>query len=210
MPGSKREIYKETRREKMIVAASQIYSEYGIDSTTIQQVADRAELGVASVYRYFPGKTDLAVAAAIHVWKNAMVPLSEGIAKEENPWECIKNYMNGFLHLFRNTPDFFRFVENFDNYISRQENRPESIREYEIMLTAEDNQIMNILHKGQEQGFIRSDIEIDHYYSVATKAIMAFAQKLLLRGSILEADKTDHIKEMTTLISILLDNIRKR
>ena len=209
METSNRDQKKEARRLEIVKAAAIIYSDKGIDSTTIQEVADIAQLGVASVYRYFPGKIDLAVETALFNWKKAINPIMNNMALEENAWDSLNIYMNGFLFLFRNNPDFFRFIEFFDNYISRQKKKPDSFREYEQLLQDQDNDIIEILLKGQKKLSIRSDIDIIHQYSVSTKAIMAFAQKLLLRGNIIQADNTDHYNDLKTLITILLDNIKR-
>jgi len=192
----------------MIIAAAEIYSYKGIDSTTMQEVADKAKIGVASLYRYFPGKIDLAVATAIYLWEQTFLPLGEFISRGNTAWANINNYMNGFLVLFKEKPDFFRFIENFDNYISRQTVRPESLNAYEVLLSEQDNQMILILEKGQENLSIRSDIDVADYYSISTRTIMAFAQKLLLRGRILQSDNSDPEKDLKTLITILLENIK--
>lgn len=207
METSKRDRNKEERRQKMIEAAASVYSEKGIDDTTIQEVADRAGLGVASVYRYFPGKADLAVGTAIHIWRTYMLPLSSKAMEKMKSFHFISAYMEGFLELFENHPEVLRFIENFDNYISRQENRPEGFSVYEKLLTEQDTVVTKQLTRGQEEGFIRKDIDVARYYSVATKAIMAMAQKLLLRGTILSSDGTDGAGDLKILIGIMLDSI---
>lgn len=204
---SKREQNKEERRQKMIEAAAAVYSEKGIDDTTIQEVADHAGVGVASVYRYFPGKTDLAVAAALYMWQCHMIPLSRDLNIDQGTVNFLRAYMNGFLQLFSEKPQFLRFIENFDNYISRQSERPEAFNEYETMLTEQDQSVTDRLRQGQTEGTVRGDIHIPSYYAVSTKAIMAMAQKLLLRGSIVKSDRTEPVTELKILIEMLLESI---
>lgn len=189
----------------MLEAAAAIYSEKGIDAASIQEVADKAGIGVASVYRYFPTKADLAVETAIFLWRKYMNPLQD--FKKKSILENINSYMENFLRLFRNSPDFLRFIENFDNYIARQEERPENFREYEEMLTGQDQDVINLLEEGQKEGTIRKDINAQQYFSLATKSIMAFAQKLLLRGVILQSDKTDATAELKLMIEIMINSI---
>lgn len=203
---SKRNNNRKTRRLKMLNAAADIYCKKGIDSASIQEVADRADMGVASVYRYFPTKSHLAIETAIHLWQQHMSPLLS--ESESNAIEIIEAYMNKFLRLFKSSPDFFRFIENFDNYISRQQERPASFAIYEEMLMTQDKALISLLKEGQQQGLIKENIDVEKHFSVAVKSIMAFAQKLLLRGVILQSDRTDSGAELKLMIQIMINSIK--
>lgn len=205
---SKRKKNKEEKRLLMLQAAARVFSAQGIDTTTIQQIADRAGVGVASVYRYFPGKIDIAIAVAIDYWQQYMTSLFTQSNLEMD--KAIEMYMNNFLILLREAPDFFRYIENFDNYMSRQNVRPESFSHYEDLLAQHDQQFIELLIKGQKENLIRIDIDVKHFYSVATKSIMALAQKNLLRGNVLSSDVTDtqSEEELKTLINIFYNSIK--
>lgn len=43
-------------RERMVVAALELFASQGYDTTTMEQVAQRAEVGTTTLYRYFPSK----------------------------------------------------------------------------------------------------------------------------------------------------------
>src|SRR6201995_6119515 len=49
--------------EKITKAAAELMLQRGYDRTTVDDVADRAGVGKATVYRRWPSKEDLAVAA---------------------------------------------------------------------------------------------------------------------------------------------------
>ena len=54
---------KQVSRRRIIDAAVALFAEQGIDATTMDEVARRADLSVATVYNYFGSKTALLLAA---------------------------------------------------------------------------------------------------------------------------------------------------
>jgi AcrR family transcriptional regulator len=51
------------RRERILDAAMELATEGGYDAVQMREVADRAEVALGTVYRYFPSKVHLLVAA---------------------------------------------------------------------------------------------------------------------------------------------------
>ncbi len=49
-------------RERLVVAAVDLFSEQGYDATTVAQIAERAETTKSTFFRYFPDKRELLVA----------------------------------------------------------------------------------------------------------------------------------------------------
>src|SRR5262252_186099 len=54
----------ERRREEILAAATRIFARLGYPGTDLQIVADRLGVGKGTVYRYFPSKEALFLAAA--------------------------------------------------------------------------------------------------------------------------------------------------
>lgn len=57
------QVLKEDVRERILVAALEVFASHGFLGATMATIAERAGLGTASLYRYYPGKSDLFVAA---------------------------------------------------------------------------------------------------------------------------------------------------
>jgi AcrR family transcriptional regulator len=47
-------------RKKLLIAALSVFSEYGIDVSTIEDITDRADVGKGTFYRHFEDKKDIA------------------------------------------------------------------------------------------------------------------------------------------------------
>jgi AcrR family transcriptional regulator len=56
---SLRERRKQERREAILTAAEGIFSEFGFSRTTMDEIANKADVGVATVYKYFGTKAGI-------------------------------------------------------------------------------------------------------------------------------------------------------
>jgi AcrR family transcriptional regulator len=53
---------QQRKREALVAAGYKVMSERGIDSATMQEIAELADVGAGTVYSYFKSKDDLAIA----------------------------------------------------------------------------------------------------------------------------------------------------
>jgi AcrR family transcriptional regulator len=180
---------KHQRLQQTIKAAQELFSIKGIEQTSIQEIADRAEIGVASVYRYYENKTNIAVEAAIDIWKqwNAMI-ISH---KPEGDTGILKidHLITTALNFFKEHPNFLHFVENFDNYISNLPEPPEKMQEYENTIYRHRPVIYAIIEEGLKDGSINNSLPIREVINTTIHTIMALSQKLYLRGNVIPNDK---------------------
>jgi AcrR family transcriptional regulator len=74
----------EENRDRILTAARELFSERGLD-VTMREVARRAEVGPATVYRRFPTKADLVEAAFADQVRLCRSIVDEGCA-DPDPW----------------------------------------------------------------------------------------------------------------------------
>ncbi|MFD7160201.1 TetR/AcrR family transcriptional regulator [Kribbella sp. NPDC059898] len=75
-------------RERLVLAAVDLFAEHGYDATTVTQIADRAGVTKSTFFRHFPDKRELLVAGQ----DTLSTLLSEGIADapaEATPLEAV-------------------------------------------------------------------------------------------------------------------------
>jgi AcrR family transcriptional regulator len=61
-PRSRREVKKETTRQRIIETGIRIFSARGIDAATVEEIAAAADVGKGTIYNYFAAKEDIVVA----------------------------------------------------------------------------------------------------------------------------------------------------
>ena len=58
------------KRETVILdCAYQLFASQGIENTAITDIAEKAEIGVASLYRYFKTKEEIAILCGVIAWE---------------------------------------------------------------------------------------------------------------------------------------------
>jgi len=67
---------KDVVRDKIIHAAKCRFSHYGYGKTTMAEVAGDCDMSPGNLYRFFPGKLDIAEAIATHDYENHLNHLS--------------------------------------------------------------------------------------------------------------------------------------
>lgn len=65
----KQEESKNKKNEKIINTAFRIFVEKKIEPVSITEIAEKAGVGRATVFRYYPTKVDLAIAVCSAKWK---------------------------------------------------------------------------------------------------------------------------------------------
>lgn len=197
---------KEQRKEEVVAAAVVVFKKQGIENTKMTDIAEKAEVGVASVYRYFKSKPDLVVAVACMLWQVEIAELyiyySNKVFLEKRGIEKVKEILDVFLKLYQNHQDFIGFIYEFDSYVVREKISSQKLEEYEKKILNLESVLVSALESGKVDGTIRTDVNNEQFYFAITHALMSLCQKLVLRGNILESDK---YVDGDTQIKIIID-----
>ena len=110
---------KQIKMERIITTATRLFVEFGFEQTSMQKIADDANIGVATLFRYFP-KKELLIVAVIEQVIEEMVPLFSAISESEKSglakMEMILDaYIDCLIHA-KQAPVIL--LENFDYYLT--------------------------------------------------------------------------------------------
>ena len=84
-------------REALVDAASAVFAASGVDAP-IQEIADRAGVGVGTVYRRFPKRSDLIV-AVFRREVDACAEAARSLAADHAPFEALSRWIERYLDL---------------------------------------------------------------------------------------------------------------
>ncbi len=205
---------KETRKDVVLSAALTVFGAQGIESTTMVDVSKAAKIGVASLYRYYLTKFELALACVIALWKDELNPVFFRITEPPydvlNGLDQVLSLLKVTLNLMEDHPLALRYLEYFDNFVVSQSIDPARLIEYEIVVGAARPIFMAALAKGKKDGSIRLDLKDDAFYLTITHTLMSLAQKLILRGQVIEGDgsveKSEQIKLVIEMANTYIKN----
>ncbi len=206
---------KNARIERILLAAFSLFSHNGFDAIAMTDIAKEAEIGVASLYRYFETKDEIAIRTAMWAWesqKKLILPiLNDTGYYTKSGIEELEEIFDLFCKLFQNEPDFFRYIYFFDAYIVCQKIDSERLIPYQEVIQSVQTVIGNAIHKGIEDGSISKDYKDNEkqlYFSLM-HTLFSVTQKLTLTGKMLKMDETnDGVQQLKLLGKILLGGIK--
>ncbi len=177
---------RETNRERVTAQALECFVEQGIEAAKISEIAQRAGVTERSVYRYFATKADLVLETALLFWSEAMGQVDAQAQRELTRGMCgaerISKILRGYAQLYFTRRQMLVFVHEAEAYLNRcgkallVENKPPAAFEDCI------GPLSAAIHKGMEDGSVRTDIDVASLYYNTYDAMLGLIQKLAIGG----------------------------
>lgn len=86
-----------SRADRLVFAAAEVFAERGFEAATVQQIAERAGVSAGLLYRYFPGKADLARAIVASFHEEEALALASLERDNLDPEAGIVAYIEGWV-----------------------------------------------------------------------------------------------------------------
>jgi AcrR family transcriptional regulator len=171
--GEKREARRQQRQEHsrqgILAAAKRVFARTGIESATMQEIAEEAGYSPSSLYNYFPSKEDILGAALEEIAAAAMEAASRPQADGETFRQYFESLMVEQLQLAERNREFFSFFV-LTKHMANQGAcvSPEHVER-------EVDRLREILESGMRQGAIRrTDSTVAAYFVNAAAHALFF------------------------------------
>jgi AcrR family transcriptional regulator len=105
---SRKEREYQRHKEEILWAAEEVFSEKGYVSATVEEIAQRAEFAVGTLYRFFENKSDLYSEAVLTRMRMMERQVYAAIRVGDSSEEIVRNYFSSRIELFWEYPRFFR------------------------------------------------------------------------------------------------------
>lgn len=195
---------KERNKKYVLDIAKMYFLENGIVGVSVIDIARKADVGTASIYRYFDGKNALIIEAAVSMWKERLVQIKRVYDKniEQSGFEQLKCLTKFFPWSVIHDEKFSQFLVMLDALLINGEISAQERKMYdEVMI-----EIYRIFEKayntGREDGTVREISDFANFYFAGTQAILSMSQKLMMRGNIVSTD-TDMADKINLIIELL-------
>ena len=189
----------EEKKERILSIAQKIFARFGIQKTTMDEIAKMARMGKATLYYYFKSK-EAIFAEVIRKESNILKQkLSEAIKKANTPKEKMSNYIiTRMKHLKELSNYYTTLTDEYLEHYSFVEKERKDFTQHEI------ETLKAILKQGKEQGiFAMENAEL-------TARMITIALKGLEYPLIVE-DKADNMEsEVNLMLNILFKGIETR
>ncbi len=192
---------KDAKKNFLVDIATDLFMCRSIQDVTIKDIAVSAQVGEATIYRYFGKKQTLVVQAAMKL-QQAVNAESFKLNEGKNGFEKIKIFYFSYLQIFDSHPDFFKFINDFDAYMAGEQG--DEMDSYESVVGQYKTAYMKAYQEGLNDGSIKAQNNIEMFYYSTTHALLELCKKLSIKKAVLSQD---NIVEKRTQIQCLVDII---
>lgn len=180
-----RERKKEDRKRRMLEAAGTLFHEQGLAGTTMSAVAERAGVGVGTLYNYYPSKDTLFVA----VLKQSLLTMTgreSGASRTESsdPVDILIGAVKGFLTLVE-LHDRSLWLEFVASIYAAGRQLDEPVFDLDWMLIEE---LMGRLVLLQDRQLVDPELDPEHGATLLFGCIILRFQMFVLSRDIQAAD----------------------
>ncbi len=112
----RREREKEQRKIDIIDAAERIIFTKGIDNTTMDEIAEQAELSKGTLYLYFKNKEDLYLAIHLRGITTLRSMFEKAVDAELTGIEKTKSIGRAYIEFFNKYPDYFNAMIYYESH----------------------------------------------------------------------------------------------
>ncbi len=187
------------KKDRIIEIAQKIFSRFGIQKSTMDEIAKMARMGKATLYYYFKSKEDIfaeVIRKEAGILKQKII---EEILKVDTPQEQIRAYVHTRMKHLRKLSNYYTtLTEEYMEHYSFVEKERAEFTEYEI------NTLIGILNFGIKKGvFDIEDVQL-------TAKMIIIALKGLEYPLLIEEKSENMETKIDAMLNILFKGLEKR
>lgn len=176
-------------------AAIGLFCEKGIEETSVDEIAVKAGVGSATVYRYYETKAELAIQSGVAYWKRIAdtylnVYTQKGY-EELNGLEQLEKIMNGLAQIFEHETAFLKYLQEFDVFVRKYGIEIERLKEYEECIMSLKPGVIAALEKGKKDGTLSFEWSPEEVCYSLAHSVFGLMKKLAWNGSLLALQQKD-------------------
>lgn len=196
------------KRKRIMESGFRLFSERGIESVTMPEIAAASGVSRASLYLYFSTKLDLVISIAAWkwdeyiTWHNSILPPKK--------WETLTGaeymrfYLDAFLDLYRHHRDILRFNYNFNSFLRYETGTAEQKQPYFRVADELSDQFHQLYQCGMADGTLNPDISEQAMFSSSFHIMLAAVTRYAVGLVVVYEDGGDPESELLMLEELLL------
>lgn len=197
---------KELVKQKIGRSAMQCFAKFGLDKTTLDDIAQAVGLNKASLYYYYKNKEDIFIEVALKEGEDFINSLQEATLLKEGIENRIAFYLESRFNYYKNVLNMNRVSVDTLNKIL-----PRFFELYNALMKREKVFVTQLLGKAVEDGEVQMT-DLENTASVLINLTDALKhsveQQAILKGET-EIDYTQSLQDIKFLVSLIFKGIKK-
>lgn len=196
------------RRQQLLEVGLKLFSTYGIETVKLQDIADEAQVGIATLYNYYQNKVNLTIAISAYMWKKVWDENVDRVGKDEldsrNAYERIEGYLDLMIYLYREHPEILRFSGYYKTYMNLENAGKIENNEHLDVLAPISNIFHSLYEAAKVDKSIRTDIGEQEMFTTIALTMLGMAERYAMGIVWAANDQNDYTKELLLLKDMLL------
>ena len=197
---------KDAKTNFIVDEALALFLERSVNEVTVHDIAARAGVGEATIYRYFSTKHNLVCAAATKL-ENLIFETYFDFSGASSGFEKLALFYGSYLEIFSSHREFFKFINEFDAYML-SEGKTDS-NEYSSGLDKFKELCLNAYAQGLSDDSISPVDDWETFYYATTHALLELCKKLSAADIVRQDLSANKEREISTLTEIILHTLKK-
>lgn len=199
-------LVKENTKNFIVEQAIELFLKKSIAGVTISDIARHVGVGEATLYRYFQKKQNIVMQASAKLADKVLNDYSLN-GDAYSGYEQLSLFYNTYLNIFKNKPQYFRFIDELDAYLLTEKDIQKS--EYESEIEIFKNIFDKSYEKGVEDGSVKILEDKDAFYYSTAHALLNLCKSLASAAVLKQDEKINKEQEIKTLIDVILYFVKK-
>lgn len=193
-------------KEKIGKAAMKCFMKFGLDKTTLDDIAQSVGLNKASLYYYYKNKEDIFVEAALKEGEDYIVSLQQKVLLKKGVENQVSYYMQSRFNYYKNVLNMNRVsVETLNKIL------PHFFELYEALMKREKQFLSLLIKKAVEDGELiktNADKIASVLINISDALKHSVEQQAILKMEN-EIDYSHSLQDMKFLISLIFNGLKR-
>ena len=204
----RKEREKQQRREEIIQAAEKVFFTKGFDKSTMDDIAEHAELSKGTLYLYFKSKEDLHMAVARKAI-GMLNSITDGVNKMQgNALEKLLHMGRACIEFSNSYPDHMKAIMTLEGF--ELQSISLTIEEMQDMIYKESpvGMVIQIVEQGVAEKLIRSDIPPPMIAHTLWMQVLSVIRFVIMKKSLFEMLDLSPAQVYESHFELVLNGIR--
>ena len=185
---------KTARKESILQAAIEVFSKGSFRSSSISEIAKRANVAEGTIYQYFKNKEDLFFSIPIQKTVEFTEEFDLHLQGITGTFNKIRKFIWYYLYFFKTNPGYGRILM-LEMRVSRSFVKTKTYN----FLKKSTKRILEIIREGQQDGTIRKDVNIYILRQLILGILEHVVTRWLLKGE--KYDLMEYYEDINKLIT---------
>lgn len=194
--------------EKVTKEALKMFVSKGIENSKVSDIAKNCDLAERSLFRYFPTKADLVLAAAKLFWYEMVKNSYNVLTQIDNSLDGIDQLsivIKTYAHQFFDNKEKLIFVQESEVYLYRYN---KGLLNPVDLLNNQNAPMYQVIQKGVKDGSIKNQ-NIEELYLIVYDSLLGFMQKMATGIYAKSLSKDEQLQYLNLFCEMLVNSFRK-